>query len=77
MEKEKWGTFDVTIGCFQGTEICDLVGLFQLSYLKDSVPITKVEIIKKKICQVFARNNLKMTIEANRKDRQDQLQLHA
>ena len=81
--KKNGGIFDVTMGGFHGAEICDLVGLFLLSQLKDIIPISsiglyrddglavssatprQIDIMKKKICQVFARNNLQITIEAN------------
>ena len=33
--KKEGGTFDVTMGGFHGAEICDLVGLFILSQLKE------------------------------------------
>ena len=36
--KKQGGTFDITMGGFHGAEICDLIGLFILSKLKDITP---------------------------------------
>ena len=63
--------------------MCDLIGLYILSQLKDVIPNVglyrddglavssatnrQVEIMKKKICKVFQNNNLAVTIEANSK----------
>ena len=75
--------FDVTMGSFDGAETCELVGLYILSELKhldinvgiyrddglavcDKTP-RQIEMIKKEICNVFATNKLKITIEANLK----------
>ena len=75
--------FDVTMGSFDGAETCELVGLYILSQLQDldiNVGLYRddglavshktpkqIEKIKKEICQIFANNNLKITIEANKK----------
>lgn len=75
--------FDVTMGSFDGAETCELVGLYILSQLKtldinvglyrdDGLAISKktprqTENIKKEICAIFSKNNLKITIEANKK----------
>lgn len=75
-------TFDVTMGSFDGAETCELVGSFLLSQLQDlnvnvglyrddglaisSASPRESEIFKKKICQVFTSNGLRITIEANK-----------
>ena len=75
--------FDVTMGSFDGAETCELIGLYLLSQLQhlninvgiyrdDGLAICnrtprQTEIIKKEICKVFSRNNLKITIDANKK----------
>ena len=82
-KKEVDNFFDVTMGSFDGAETCELVGLYLLSQLADlnlktglyrddglSVStLTKRQNdgIKKKICEIFRKNNLKITIEANLK----------
>ena len=75
-------TFDVTMGSYDGAETCELVGNFLLSQLQhldinmglyrdDGLAITnatprQTENIKKEICQIFNRNGLRITIEANK-----------
>ena len=75
--------FDVTMGSFDGAETCELVGLYILSQLQhldinvglyrdDGLAVVKktpkqIENIKKEICKIFTKNNLKITIEANMK----------
>ena len=75
--------FDVTMGSFDGAEICDLVGLFILSQLQkldlniglyrdDGLAVgiqtpRQLEIIKLKICKIFKENQLSITIDANLK----------
>ena len=74
---------DVTIGSWDGAEVCELVRLYLLSQLQNLNIIVglyrddglgaatqrpqQVESIKKKICQVFRDNGLKISIEANKK----------
>ena len=74
--------FDVTMGSFDGAESCELVGLYILSQLQhldinvglyrdDGLAICNktprlIELIKKEICTIFTRNNLKITIDANK-----------
>ena len=74
---------DVTMGSWDGAEVSDLVGLFLLSQIKDlnlnsglyrddglgatTKRPQQVENTKKKICQIFRENGLKITIEANKK----------
>ena len=81
--KKEGETFDVTMGGFHGAEICELVGSFLLSQILEIIPNVGLyrddglcvssatprqnEIIKKKICQVFEKNGLSVTIEANSK----------
>ena len=36
--KKGGGTFDITMGGFHGAEVCEIVGLFQLSKLTEVVP---------------------------------------
>ena len=36
--KKGTGLFDVTMGCFDGAEICELVGVFALSELSKEIP---------------------------------------
>ena len=71
------------MGSFDGAETCELVGLYLLSQLKhlnidielyrdDGLAICnktprQIELIKKEICSIFAKNNLSITIEANKK----------
>ena len=75
--------FDVTMGSFDGAETCELIGLYllsQLQYLDINIGLYRddglaschktprqIEIIKKKICAIFAKNNLRVTIEANKR----------
>ena len=75
--------FDVTMGSFDGAETCDLIGLFLLSQLQDlgidigifrddGIAVSKfspqkTENIKKKICAIFKKNKLSITIVANLK----------
>ena len=79
--KKQGGTFDITMGGYHGAEICDLVGLFILSKLKEIMPqiglyrddglgvssgtARQIENMKKKICKMFENLDLKVTIEAN------------
>ena len=73
--------FDVAMRSFDGVETCELTGLFLLKdlvklgqeiglYREDgicacSLSARETENIKKKICQIFKNNNLKITIETN------------
>ena len=75
--------FDVGMGSYDGAETCELVGLFILSQMKDldldvglyrddglgvtCAPPRQVEAMKKKICAIFRKNKLEITIEANKK----------
>ena len=81
--KKQGSTFDITMGGYHGAEVCDLVGLYLLSQLKEVIPNVglyrddglavspktnrQVDIMKKKICKVFEDNGLAVTIEANSK----------
>ena len=81
--KRKNPDFDVTMGSFDGAETCELIGLYLLSQLQhlninvglyrdDGLAVCRstprqIELIKKKICQIFKENNLRITIEANKK----------
>ena len=74
---------DVTMGSYDGAEICDLVGLFLLSklqhlnidlglYRDDGLGISsssprQIDVIKKKIKQIFNEQDLTITIDANQK----------
>ena len=76
--------FDVAQGSYDGAETCDLVGLFMLSELEtleanvglyrddglmeSSARPRALENIKKKICAIFKKQNLAITIEANKKE---------
>ena len=71
------------MGSFDGAESCDLVGLYLLSqladlnlkcglYRDDGLAVSNKtkrqnEGLKKQICEIFRKNNLKITIEANLK----------
>ena len=73
---------DVTIGSYDGAEVCELVGLYMLSQLQqlnvniglyrdDGLGVTtqrpqQVENTKKKICKIFKDNGLKISVEANK-----------
>ena len=77
-------SFDVTMGSWDGAEVADLVGLFLLSqltnlnlnvglYRDDGLAACcqtrrQVEIIKKKMCKMFSKNSLKITVKANKRD---------
>ena len=77
------GHFDVTMGSYDGSETCELVGLYILSliehleinvglYRDDCLATStktprQIEIIKKKMCKIFKDLDLKITIEANAK----------
>ena len=76
-------SFDVTMGSFDGAEICDLVGLYLLSQLQnlgldiglyrdDGLAVgfqtpAELEDIKKEICRIFKDNQLSIVTEANSK----------
>ena len=82
--KKQGATFDITMGGFHGAEVCDLVGLFLLSQLREIFPniglyrddglavspatCRQIELMKKKVCKVFEKNDLQVTIEANAKE---------
>ena len=71
------------MGGFHGAEICDLVGLYILSLLKEIIPNVglyrddglavssatnrQIDVMKKKICKTFQEIGLAVTIEANAK----------
>ena len=73
--------FDVGMGSFDGAETCDIVVLYILSQLQhlgvnigmykddglafSNLTPRQTDVTKKKICQVFAENQLKITIDAN------------
>ena len=75
--------FDNTMGSFDGAESCELVGLYVLSQLKETKEqnglyrddglmvsmLTKRqnELLKKRICEIFQKNGLKITINTNLK----------
>ena len=77
--KKQGATFDITMGGFHGAEVCDLVGLFLLSQLREIFPniglyrddglavssatCRQIEMMKKKVCKVFEKNELKVTIK--------------
>ena len=81
---KKDSTFDVTMDSFDGAETCELVGLYILSqmqdlginvglYRDDGLAVSdktpkETETTKKRICKIFEKNNLKITIEANLKN---------
>ena len=74
--------FDVTMGSFDGAETCELIGIYLLSQLQhldiniflyrdDGLEAChktsrQVELLKKKICALFAKKNLRITIDANK-----------
>ena len=70
------------MGSYDGAETCELVGCYLLSqltqipdiglYRDDGLAVInqtpqKIENVKKEICRIFANNNLRITIEANKK----------
>ena len=75
------GSPAVTMGSWDGAEVCELVGLFLLSqlsdlhltlglYRDDGLAVTalkprQAELAKKKLCRIFKDNGLNITIEAN------------
>ena len=83
MGKKTTSAFDVTMGSYDGAEICELVGLYLLSQLQnlninvgpyrdDGLAVTnqtprEAEITKKKLCKIFKDNNLRIAVEANKK----------
>ena len=80
---KKSGTFDVTMGSYDGAETCELIGLFMLSklnhlnincglYRDDGLALCdltprQAEITKKEICRIFKTFDLNVTIQANKK----------
>ena len=80
-EKKGEDPFDVTMGSFDGAEVCELIGIFLLQklshininiglYRDDGLGASRLtarqtEIAKKKLCSVFKEHGLKITIEAN------------
>ena len=83
VKKESTNFFDVTMGSYDGTKTCEIVGtylLWQLPENRKNVGLYRdnglgafnatprqVEHIKKQICKVFADNGHKITIQANKK----------
>ena len=79
-EGEPW---DITMGSWDGAEVCDLIGLFSLSkcqdlglniglYRDDGLAQCKkrpqqVENVKKTLCQIFRNLGLKISVEAIKK----------
>ena len=77
--KKQGGTFDITMGGYHGAEVCDLIGLFILSRLRDVAPNIGLyrddglavcsgtrrqnDIIKKEICDIFKILGLSITTE--------------
>ena len=75
--------FNVGMGSFESAETCDLVGLYLLSklqHLKANLGLYRddglwvfaltnrqVDIMKKEICKIFEKQNLRITIEVNKK----------
>ena len=71
------------MGAWDGAEVCDLIGLFmlsQLTHLKivgglfraDGLAVSdatsrQVSQMEKKICEIFRKNDLKITIDGNKK----------
>jgi len=68
------------MGSYDGAECCTLVGIFLLYiinkkfgntfglYRDDGLGVTKnIDRIKKSICKIFQKHNLKITIEVNKK----------
>ena len=71
------------MGSFDGAETCELIGLYILSqiqhlginvglYRDDGLAVCnksprQIELLKKELCKIFAKNKLKITIEANLK----------
>ena len=82
-EKSKNKEFDVTMGSYDGAEICDLVGLFILSHLQDlginvalfrddglavsPLDNKQTEQVKQKVKRIINGLNLDITIDANLK----------
>ena len=86
--KQAWNkkgseSFDVTMGSWDGAEVCDIVGMYLLSqisdinlniglYRDDGLAVSALtprqnELTKKKLCQIFKANGFNITIEANKK----------
>ena len=75
--------FDVGMGFFDGAEICELIGLFLLEeleglgiqvgiYRDDGLCVSDlspqgIERVKKRMCAIFRKYKLEITIEANKK----------
>ena len=76
--------FDVTMGSFDGAEVCELVGLYLLDVLSEEFGDNKIGLyrddglscfqnlsgpesqkIKKKICKIFKKHGLNITVECN------------
>ena len=71
------------MGSYDGAETCELLGLYllpQLSHLNIDIGLYRddglaicnktprqIDIIKKEICHIFSKNNLRITIEVNKK----------
>ena len=80
--KKGGGVFDIGMGFYDGAECCEIVGLFLLSeleelgidvgiYRDDGLAVAnltpqEVDRLKKKICAIFKKHKLKITIEANK-----------
>ena len=81
--KKGESNFDVSMGIFDGAETCELVGLFILWRLKvlgvdlglyrdDGLGVCRLsarqtEILKKKMCAIFAELGLRITTDVNHK----------
>ena len=84
VKKNLTSQFDVTMGSFDGAEICEIVGIYLMNelskilkkeniglYRDDGLAVIKthsgrqIDVIRKKIIEVFKSNGLQITIETN------------
>ena len=65
--KKENPNFDVTMGNYDGAELCKLTGLYIFKVLSSFQKMTgpQAERVKKKICEIFQICGLKVTIETN------------
>ena len=80
--KKENSNFDITMGSYDGAESCELVGLFLLNQIQNTIEGNfglyrddglgvinsspqQIERIKKKLCALFRKHNLKITVDCN------------
>ena len=67
--KKGTGLFDITMGCFDGTEVCQLVGTFVLATLSKKIPSSDIGISEMTVSELFGTClDPRLTGSGSRKD---------